>query len=244
LKSAKLSFTPTISSPCEESWAAMTGAVRERHCELCDRQVHNFAAMTPAEIEKLVVRSGGKLCARITQREDGSLVTLEARPKTSVAAHIVASAAFALGAAGAAAQATPESPRNATAVLNGTVLQPLDSKPAKGAVVRLRASGTLTAAAVADEQGYFRISVPAGVYDIEIRHQVIYGASIPGANLHTGEQSLQPIQAHSIVLGREDDGSYAEYTVTMGEIIGIRQSTFSRAIRHPVSFLKYLVRKT
>jgi len=50
----KLPFEVTVASPCEELWGAMRGSTRERHCELCDRQVHNFAALTAKEIEKLV----------------------------------------------------------------------------------------------------------------------------------------------------------------------------------------------
>lgn len=100
----RLSFTPAIAKPCEESWAAMAGSARERYCELCDKTVHNFAAMTAAEIERLVARNEGKLCARITRRGDGSLVTLEARPKTPIAAQLVASASLMASAAGLAAQ--------------------------------------------------------------------------------------------------------------------------------------------
>ena len=69
-KPQKLSFKPVVVRPCEESWGEMTGTLRERHCPLCDKKVHNFAAMTVAEIERLTLESGGHMCARITQRKD------------------------------------------------------------------------------------------------------------------------------------------------------------------------------
>jgi hypothetical protein len=107
---SKLSFTPTIAKPCEESWEAMDGGARARHCARCAEQVHNFAAMTAREIEKVVRATGGKLCARITQREDGSLVMLETRPGVPFAAQIAASAVLVAGAAGMSAQSSEKSP--------------------------------------------------------------------------------------------------------------------------------------
>lgn len=107
----KLSFKATIASPCEESWTAMQGGSRERHCQLCDKQVHNFAAMTSREIERVVREADGKLCARITRRGDGSLVTLDARPRASMAAQVVASASLAMSAASVAAQSSSEPPK-------------------------------------------------------------------------------------------------------------------------------------
>jgi len=237
-----LSFTPKIAKPCEESWAAMQGSARERHCAACDKQVHNFAAMTSREIERLVRETGGELCARITQRDDGALVTLGSQSKATMAAQIVMSASLVVGAVASAAQGKGEQVPKADAVLTGTVLKPWELKPAKGAVIWLTSSGATVTTTIADEQGNFRISAIPGTYNILIRHQLIYGATIFEANLHPGEQSLQPIQAHSIVPGRGDDGSY-RYTSTMGEIIGIEHYTLAGAVRHPLSYLKYLVRK-
>src|SRR5450631_4153461 len=96
---AKLPFEVAIEKPCEESWAAMAGDARKRHCELCDKQVHDFAAMTSREIAKLVAQSDGKVCARVTRREDGSLVTLDAGAGGGrLAAQMAVSASLLLGA--------------------------------------------------------------------------------------------------------------------------------------------------
>jgi hypothetical protein len=100
---AQLSFIPSIAKPCEQSWAEMQGGSGERHCELCNKQVHNFAAMTARQIEKLALERNGKFCARTEYREDGSLVTLD-EPKRPVAAQWIIAASLAMSAAGLAAQ--------------------------------------------------------------------------------------------------------------------------------------------
>lgn len=104
-----LPFELSIAKPCGESWAAMQGDGRARHCEHCQKTVHNLAAMTAREIEALVHRSNGGICARITHRADGSLVMQDARPKSPVILQAAATALLTVGAAGAAAQSRTES---------------------------------------------------------------------------------------------------------------------------------------
>lgn len=64
-----------IASPCSESWDGMAGGAERRHCATCDREVFDFARMTPRQIEARIEASGGRLCARLTRGADG-LVTL------------------------------------------------------------------------------------------------------------------------------------------------------------------------
>jgi hypothetical protein len=64
-----------IASPCTSDWAKMTGDDRVRHCAECSLDVYNFSAMTAPEIEELVAsRQGGRLCARIYRRRDGTIL--------------------------------------------------------------------------------------------------------------------------------------------------------------------------
>src|SRR5258708_6752672 len=63
-----------IASPCPAEWSKMTGTDRVRHCSECDLKVYNFSAMTAEEIEDLTDR-GGRLCARIYRRADGTMLT-------------------------------------------------------------------------------------------------------------------------------------------------------------------------
>jgi Carboxypeptidase regulatory-like domain len=76
----KLRYNVRVGSPCTEDWSRMAGDVRERYCEACERHVHNFAALTTAEIERLVDESrgsGGRLCGRLQHAPDGRLVTAD-----------------------------------------------------------------------------------------------------------------------------------------------------------------------
>jgi hypothetical protein len=228
----KLPFELSIAKPCEESWAKMIGSLRKRHCESCERQVHNLAAMTPREIERLVVSTGGKLCGRITRREDGSLVTMEERPRASLVMQIAASSALALGTATATAQAPKREVATEPAVLTGTVLKPDGSGPIAGAMIILSIGDSAKVLARSDQSGAFLVSAPAGQYDIHISENFGALVNISATNLHPGLQSLQPI--------RLPENTYVVGTVS-GEIVARR--TFASVMRHPWSYLKYLARR-
>jgi Carboxypeptidase regulatory-like domain len=62
-----------IGSSCESPWEDMEGEGRRRFCAECERHVHDFATMPPAEIEALLQAHHGRLCARLTRRH-GRLV--------------------------------------------------------------------------------------------------------------------------------------------------------------------------
>ena len=66
-----------IASPCHEDWSAMGGDDRVRHCEQCDRNVYNFSEMTQREIERLIATSGDRICGRMYQRADGTVMTAD-----------------------------------------------------------------------------------------------------------------------------------------------------------------------
>ena len=64
-----------IASPCTASWDDMAGDDRARFCNECRLNVYNIAAMTQAEAEALIAETEGRLCARIYQRSDGTIIT-------------------------------------------------------------------------------------------------------------------------------------------------------------------------
>jgi hypothetical protein len=64
-----------IASPCPKSWHEMEGDNCVRHCPQCNHNVYNFAGMTRAEIETLLRKTEGRLCARFYRREDGRIMT-------------------------------------------------------------------------------------------------------------------------------------------------------------------------
>lgn len=64
-----------IASPCTADWKQMKGDHRVRHCDACNLNVYNLAAFTEAEIRELVANRKGRLCGRIYQRQDGTVLT-------------------------------------------------------------------------------------------------------------------------------------------------------------------------
>src|ERR1051325_7818139 len=64
-----------IASPCTASWDAMSGDDRVRFCDQCRLNVYNLSAMTRAEAEAFLERTGGRTCIRLYRRADGTVLT-------------------------------------------------------------------------------------------------------------------------------------------------------------------------
>lgn len=65
-----------IASPCLAAWEDMHGDDRVRFCDQCQLEVYNLSAMTEQEGTELVQsRSGGRLCAAMFRRADGTVLT-------------------------------------------------------------------------------------------------------------------------------------------------------------------------
>jgi hypothetical protein len=64
-----------IAVPCPASWEGMAGDERVRNCSLCSLNVYNFAEMTRGEVRELLVRTEGRVCARLYRRADGTVLT-------------------------------------------------------------------------------------------------------------------------------------------------------------------------
>src|SRR3974377_2446301 len=75
MKETSLPFQIRIATPCPARWEDMGGDDRVRFCDQCRKNVYNLSAMTAAEATALLQDKKGKLCARIYQRADGSILT-------------------------------------------------------------------------------------------------------------------------------------------------------------------------
>jgi hypothetical protein len=64
-----------IASPCSANWDEMYGSARKRFCAECKLNVYNISEMTKDEAENFILRSEGRLCLRIYQRRDGTVLT-------------------------------------------------------------------------------------------------------------------------------------------------------------------------
>jgi hypothetical protein len=66
-----------IATPCNADWQDMSGDDRVRFCGKCDKNVYNLSAMTRGEAEELVRQKEGRLCVRLYQRADGTVLSAD-----------------------------------------------------------------------------------------------------------------------------------------------------------------------
>jgi hypothetical protein len=72
------SFSPNnlrIASPCSVGWERMTGDDQVRFCSLCHLHVYNLSEMTGDQVRALVMKTEGRICARLYRRADGTVIT-------------------------------------------------------------------------------------------------------------------------------------------------------------------------
>lgn len=64
-----------IASPCSADWNEMIGDARTRFCGQCNLNVYNLSEMSRPEAEQLIANAEGRLCVRMYQRQDGTVIT-------------------------------------------------------------------------------------------------------------------------------------------------------------------------
>jgi hypothetical protein len=64
-----------VASPCSADWEQMSGDNRIRHCHACNLNVYNFSEFSEAEIRELLANREERLCGRLFQRHDGTVIT-------------------------------------------------------------------------------------------------------------------------------------------------------------------------
>ena len=66
-----------IPRPCPARWDDMQGDDRVRFCGSCQKNVYNLSALSRGEAMKLVAEHGGRLCALLYRRPDGTVLTAD-----------------------------------------------------------------------------------------------------------------------------------------------------------------------
>ncbi|HEX7139783.1 MAG TPA: carboxypeptidase-like regulatory domain-containing protein [Vicinamibacterales bacterium] len=175
-----------IASPCSASWERMESDERVRHCAVCSLNVYNFAQMTRDEVQALV-RSEGRVCARLYRRADGTVLTRDcprglrelrrraSRIATAMVAALLSVPAFAISRKscikihGSDVSLTIEQvAKGQLAAFTGVVAQ--NSDPLPGATVTLRNEATeQTVTAVTNQNGVFTFaSLSDGSYRVDV----------------------------------------------------------------------------
>ncbi len=237
MKHNRLPFQLEIVKPCEASWAEMKGTLSQRHCQSCDKSVHNFAAMTSKAIEKIVFESDGRMCARIVRRADGSLVTAEptTTPHASRAASLLVGVALSTG----AALADEPNPNDAKAIVSGSV-RGYEGKPLTyPAHVLFISNGQSVVETVTDSLGHWKAELVPGTYDVVFRSGQIMGERVNAVQLHPGEQSFSMV-TERVAVGHLGSIDAEPVTFTVGEVVAIHRYPISYLVKHPLRYLKNL----
>lgn len=87
-----------VLDPCHERWDAMRGDARDRHCEVCDRRVHDLSRRSEAEALAMLALFGGEgLCVRFEADETGAIRHAPRAPNRGALAAGIVAAAMATG---------------------------------------------------------------------------------------------------------------------------------------------------
>jgi len=64
-----------VAAPCPLRWEDLAGDDRTRFCGKCQQHVYNVEDLTADEVRALVQRREGRVCVRLRQRPDGTVIT-------------------------------------------------------------------------------------------------------------------------------------------------------------------------
>jgi Carboxypeptidase regulatory-like domain len=221
-----------IASQCSADWNRMSGDDRVRFCPGCRLNVYNFSAMTHADVETVVAAREGRLCARLYQRTDGTMLTQncpaalrEAIHRTSRVAASVFSAFLAVSPVlAAAAQQKQDAPLvqvkpfQAPVVLEGVDIN--EAVIAKAQVTLINESTGAVTTAETDSAGQIRVS---GLIHGKYKISIIY----PG---------FQAFQMKHISLPLKTPPQYQlKLGVLMGDVVAVPMSTQTAPISDRLS---------
>lgn len=221
-----------IAAPCQVAWEDMAGDERMRHCSLCSLNVYNFAEMTRDEVSQYLGRTAGRVCARLYQRADGTVLTRDCptglralrRRASRVAAAVITALlslpALAFGRIGRkprleiqGSAVKVEIERVATAqrpVFSG-VIRDEAGAPIPGVIIAVQDEASkCVLTAITDAQGAFNIaSLTDGLYRVEATLVGFQPAIVEHLHLKASEVT------HANVALRLDD----TYMVTVGVLV-------------------------
>lgn len=216
-------------SPCSADWDRMVGNERVRYCPECKRDVYDFSRMSDKDVEQLLSRREQRLCARVRQRPDGTVVTTGSTVSFGVLVRRISRvASIALAAAISVGPATAGQPLTKPAqklfqiqqTPGGLALKVVDRSGGAISKARVTVLNEQTKARVdgeTDTNGQFRIpDLPDGSYEITIASP--------------GFQTLK--QSHVDVLGPAPLKLQLELPIDfVGEVA---------SINHPNGFRKFI----
>lgn len=168
-----------VASPCTADWERMTGDDRVRYCDQCTLNVYNFSEMSSMQIEQLLLKSTGRVCGRLYQRADGTILTKDCPVGFGARARRVSPVAgAALAAMMSAASATAQNPREGSSVIQAvagaagvklTIVDPTGAVIAGASVVIADRTGAHVVSGETDQVGGYRtLDLKSGSWKITV----------------------------------------------------------------------------
>lgn len=159
----------------------MAGDERVRYCPECKLNVYNFTEMSDADIESIISRRDGRLCARFYQRSDGTMLTQNCPVglravvrRVSGFASAALAAVISVGPAFATAPLTKHGPTlfQIQPAQTGISLEVVDASGAVVSNARVTIMNEKTKVKVygeTDARGQLRLlELPAGNYEVKV----------------------------------------------------------------------------
>jgi len=168
-----------VASPCTADREKMTGDNRVRYCDQCQLNVYNFSAMSSVEIEQLLHKSRDRVCGRLYQRLDGTILTKDCpvgfRTRVRHVSRVAGAALAALMSAVSAAAQTPSEKAWAvqdvagTAGVKLTIVDPTDAVIPRASIIISDQTGARIVGSVSDNLGsYQALDLKPGSWKIKV----------------------------------------------------------------------------
>ncbi len=182
---SRLPFNLAIANPCQQPWHEMHGTGTQRHCDSCNKIVHNLASLTPRQIERLIHDSDGNVRARITRRQDGTIAIAPLEPSLYAASAILAASLL------SPTMSAQESKTPAVTTITGFV-QDQAGAMIPHATVKLVRPDLTEITAQTDDQGSYAIVCPMGTYTFRVEMPG-FSSSVQPIAVDGRHESLPPI---------------------------------------------------
>ena len=242
-----------VASPCRVGWDSMIGDDRARFCGSCDRQVYNIVGLSRSEIETLVENTEGRLCVRMYQRADATVLTADCpvglrliRKRVATFAGAALSALLGLVSVGFG-QKPEDCLDSRTKVVDRVkidsqggeifgLIVDMNGAVVPGIDIKLRLEKRLVAKVRSDTEGNFTIPDidPSEKYSLRVEGQQGWKKqSIEGIKVNSGEKlsyslCLQPDTVYEVV------GLYGQPSEFSPDGINVTDRTFIHKQTQPV----------
>jgi hypothetical protein len=199
-----------ISSPCDQDWDLMFGNDRIRFCSHCEKSVHHVSTMSRKQIKKLVTKSKGQLCVRLSNVTTQPVVSSPLY-KIGKRTSIIAASAFSasLSISSAIAGTVPKQSkdpsrtervhshsltrlllRSETGALHGVVFDPNGALLPDVTVTLTNSETRQIVSALSDGEGAYRFTnVEVGTYSIKFEANGFAAAQASMITIHANDDN-------------------------------------------------------